>query len=78
MSYRVIPEATYYLAKCYEDGIGVHVNNIKAFTLYTEASFHNDPFALDSLLRCIYWGIGCKKNRNLYKLIEILYGRALI
>ncbi|RIA87332.1 hypothetical protein C1645_726618, partial [Glomus cerebriforme] len=55
-------EAQYNLARCYERGIGVEKNNIKAFEYYKKSADQGHLNAQSELGYCYYDGIGTELN----------------
>ena len=59
--YKYIP-ARMKLAECYADGIGVAIDNRKAYELYLSVAKRGDPEAQYRVANCYYKGIGTSKN----------------
>jgi TPR repeat protein len=68
--------ATFNLAVSYERGWGVQKSAAKAFDLYVQAARKGERDAIDEVLRCVFWGIGTARNRQLAFLIEDLAKRS--
>lgn len=54
--------AQYYMAQCYEYGIGFEINHGTAFSLYRRAAERGFPPAMQELARCYQHGIGVQQN----------------
>lgn len=57
--------ACYDLAVSFEKGLGVAQDHEMAFQLYLEAALRGDTEAKKQVVRCIWHGIGTRKNRKL-------------
>ena len=67
-----IREAIFDLAYSYEIGFGVTKSLAKAFDLYVEAAQKGDHQALSEVVRCVYYGVGTSKHKELGFLIRSL------
>jgi TPR repeat protein len=65
-----VPDAVYDLAYSYEVGFGVRKAPSKAFDLYVQAAQKGCKLALKEVVRCIYYGVGAIKHRELALLIH--------
>ena len=60
------------IAVCYESGNGVQKDEQKAYYYYVLAALNGDEQAKQELSRCLYYGIGVTKNKELSSLIDEL------
>ena len=60
-----IPEALFDLAVSYEKGAGVRKSERKAYHLYVRAALWGDKQAIHEVGRCLFYGIGAKRDRRL-------------
>ena len=60
------------IAVCYELGNGVQKDEQKAYYYYVLAALNGDEQAKQELSRCLYYGIGVTKNKELSSLIDEL------
>jgi TPR repeat protein len=71
VSKSLCPSAQNSLGWCYEHGLGIKKNEIRAKQLYQEAAHKGCLFALFNLGYCYEYGIGIEKNnhhaKKLYK-----------
>ena len=58
------------IAVCYELGNGVQKDKQKAYYYYFLAALNGDLQAKQELSRCLYYGIGIKKDVELSSLID--------
>jgi uncharacterized protein len=65
-----IPEALFDLGQSYEVGFGVAKSLEKAAECYIESAFKSDMDAVYEVVRCVYWGIGLRRNKRLAYLIR--------
>lgn len=56
--------AQFYVAQCYENGIGTDINLTSAFFMYRKAAERGLPQAMKELARCYLEGIGVEKNTD--------------
>jgi uncharacterized protein len=64
------PAALFDLAVMHETGRGAPKDKMRAFDLYLRAALRGDGGAIESVARCVYHGIGTKKNRGLGSLLQ--------
>lgn len=69
-----VPEAHLDLAYSYESGSGVEKDEVKAFNHYLMSALLGSDEGLKELGRCLYYGIGCQKNKNVWHWISRLVG----
>jgi len=60
-----IVEAMFNLAFAYETGRGTDKDTTKALRLYRRAAAKGDRDAMYEVGRCVFYGIGTKKNERL-------------
>lgn len=56
--------AQYYIAQCYEIGLGTEKNTTKAFQMYRKSAERGLPEGMKDLARCYQKGIGVDKNQE--------------
>lgn len=67
-----IREAKYDLAHAYEMGIGVAKSHEKALDLYIRAAQEGDVDSVTEVIRCVFYGKGIPRNKELAYLIRDL------
>jgi TPR repeat protein len=67
---RGIPAAQFDLAILFETGRGVAKDPERAFKLYLEAATNGDRDGLNSVIRCVYHGIGIAASKGLARLLQ--------
>lgn len=60
-----VSDAYFDLAVCFEKGVGVKLNEEKAFANYLKAALIGDKQAIYEVGRCYYHGIGVTKNKKI-------------
>jgi|HubBroStandDraft_6_1064221.scaffolds.fasta_scaffold111422_3 TPR repeat protein len=68
-----IREARFDLGHAYEMGIGVTKSYEKALNLYIEAAQKGDHDAVAEVIRCVFYGKGIPRNKELAYLIRDLH-----
>jgi uncharacterized protein len=68
-----IPDALFDLGRSYEIGFGVAKSLQKAADCYIESALKGDMDAVYEVIRCVYWGIGLRRNKRLAYLISDLW-----
>jgi TPR repeat protein len=66
---RGVPSAQFDLAILYETGRGVAKDKKRAFALYVQSAQNGDRDAIDSVVRCLYHGIGVARSKLVSDLI---------
>ena len=67
-------DALYDLAVCYEIGHGTLKDTRLAYSYYLKSAFNGDKQAIEEISRCLYYGIGVSKDRELSSMIDDYIG----
>jgi TPR repeat protein len=69
-SEELVPEACYDLAFLIENNAKGRNKNKDAFSLYLLSAILGDKDAIGEVVRCLYYGVGVYKNKNIAMLID--------